>query len=294
MNRSDIVEAVCSALVHASTHLEPALLRRLEDMRQVYAQRARFDAKEAIGSSLAVLDMIVENLRIADERSLPLCQDTGMVVAFVDFGKKWAPAVHEIQDALNEGIEKAARVGYFRDSVVSDPVFERINTCTNLPAMVYWQPVAKDRLTISLLLKGFGSENCSGVAMLSPTANEKGIVEAVLEIVRQAGGKPCPPIVVGIGIGGTMEQAALLSKRALLREVGKPHEEGRYRELEKRILKEIQTLAIGPGGFGGPLTALGVAIEYAPTHIAGLPVAVSISCWADRKAVLSWEESYGV
>lgn len=289
----EIAEAVRDALVHASTYLEPSLLSRLDWMRGETARELdalkRSDRDwNRVCASLQVLDRIKENLAVAAEKGLPMCQDTGMVVACIDIGPDCPLPLHTVRSALDEGISQAVRTGHFRNSVVAEPVFDRINTGTNLPVVTHWQPKETRGLTISLMLKGFGSENCSGVAMLLPTAGEEGVIVSVLDIVRKAGGKPCPPIVVGVGLGGTMERAAQLSKRALFREVGKPNPDSRYAALERKIMEEVQKLRIGPGGFGGPLTALGVAVAYEPTHIAGLPVAVSISCWADRKAIVTF------
>jgi fumarate hydratase subunit alpha len=232
--------------------------------------------------------MIRENLAIADATGLPMCQDTGMVVAFVEMGPDVQLSMQEIGEALDSGIALAVRDGFFRNSVVLDPVFDRENTRTNLPAVVHWFPKNSGGLTIRMMLKGFGSENCSALAMLNPTAGVETVLSTILDMVRNAGGKPCPPIVLGVGLGGTAERALLLSKKALLREVGSVHPDPRYARLEQQLFDSIQGLHIGPGGFGGPLTALAVAVEYEPTHIAGLPVGVSISCWADRTAVVQW------
>jgi len=238
--------------------------------------------------------MILENIKISHTTRLPLCQDTGMVVVWIAVGPKCQLGMHVIEAAVNAGIAEAVVQGYFRNSIVDDPLFDRINTNTNLPAVLHWTTCPTGDLSIALMLKGFGSENCGGVAMLAPTAGESGVLEAVAAIVRKAGGKPCPPIILGVGLGGTMEQAAWLSKKALYRPVGEPHPQARYAELECRILARVQEERIGSGGFGGTVTALAVAVEHYPTHIAGLPVAVSISCWADRKALLRFGGACGV
>lgn len=284
-----LVGKIRDALMHAATHLEPELEERLVTMerqtrsllQQIPLADERYAAYE---TSCEVLSMIRENLQIAHETHLPMCQDTGMVVAFVDYGPKTPYSLQELESALNEGITQAVKDGSFRNSVVQDPLFERKNTGTNLPPVIHWNPRKEEGTTIHFLLKGFGSENCSSLTMLNPTAQPSDVVNTVVARVAEAGGKPCPPIVVGVGLGGTAERAGLLAKRALCRPVGTSHPENRYAALERDIEAGIQTLNIGPGGFGGPLTALGVAIEYEPTHIAGLPVAVAISCWADRKA----------
>ncbi|MDD2296562.1 MAG: fumarate hydratase [Sphaerochaetaceae bacterium] len=293
----DLIARIRDALIDASVHLEPSLMEKLDWMRRETLQAVEALAPEDANykpykASLEVLDMIQENLRLAESHRLPMCQDTGMVVAFIEIGPDVPLSMFAIEEALHAGIADAVKDGSFRNSVVVEPVFDRVNTGTNLPPIIHWFPTEKPGLTFSMLLKGFGSENCSALAMLNPTAGPEGVVTAVAEIVQKAGGKPCPPIVVGVGLGGTAERAGLLSKRALTRKVGDAHPDPRYAQLEQQIFDKLQTLEIGPGGFGGPLTALGVAVEYEPTHIAGLPVAVSISCWADRKATFVWEGPY--
>ncbi|NCC63669.1 MAG: fumarate hydratase [Spirochaetia bacterium] len=247
---------------------------------------------ETNSSSLAVLDAILTNLDIARAQRLPMCQDTGMFLVFVDVGRECKISLGDIEAAINEGCKDAVENAYFRRSVVNEPLFERRNTETNLPPVIWWNLVEGSALTIRILLKGFGSENTSSVRMLNPTASSDDVIASVKQIVALAGAKPCPPIFVGVGLGGSMDRAAYLSKRALLREVGVPHVDTRYAALEKQMLEAIQTLHIGSGGLGGDITALNVAIEVEPTHIAGLPLAVSINCWADRKAVVYWEADH--
>lgn len=242
----------------------------------------------------AVLAHILENLESAARLQLPMCQDTGMILAFLDMGRDSPLELDSIREAVAEGARRASLHGYFRKSIVSDPLFRRENTGTNLPIQTYLQLVPGSGCEISLMLKGFGSENCSALTMLNPTAGREGVLQAVCDAVGQAGGKPCPPVVVGVGVGGTSDSAMLLSKRALLREVGSPHAEPDYHALEQDILTQVNRLDIGPGGLGGALTALGVMIEKAPTHIAGLPVGISISCWADRKARVSVDGKGGI
>lgn len=292
-SKEGLTGTIREALLHAATHLEPSLMLRLDWMYKETMSAAKLlgsdDPRQArYEASLEVLEMIRENLAIADATGLPMCQDTGMVVAFVEMGPEVNLSMQEVGEALDTGIALAVRDGFFRNSVVLDPVFDRENTRTNLPAVIHWFPKACGGLTIRMMLKGFGSENCSALAMLNPTAGMETVISTILEMVRNAGGKPCPPIVLGVGLGGTAERALLLSKKALLREVGSVNPDPRYAKLEQQLFDSIQDLHIGPGGFGGPLTALAVAVEYEPTHIAGLPVGVSISCWADRTAVVQW------
>ncbi len=229
-----------------------------------------------------VLQAIMQNIEEARNTSIPVCQDTGMTVLFVDVGSEGG-FDGSIEEILSAAVGKAYREGYFRPSIVDDPVFRRVNTGTNLPPVIHFRIVPGTVLKVSGLLKGFGSENCSSLVMLNPTAGEQGIADAVYHSVERAGGKPCPPTVIGVGIGGSADLAPILAKRALLRKVGSPNPDSRYAGLEKQILDRVNTLGIGPGGMGGGTTALAVMAEYAPTHIAGLPVAVNISCWADRK-----------
>lgn len=288
----EVSARVADGLVDASRHLEPALIKRLHHMRDETREAlASLDAHDPrlprYEASLEVLLMILENLRIADEQGIPMCQDTGMVLVFIEVGPGETVDLASIEAAIGSGITQAVSQGHFRNSVVADPVYARTNTATNLPAVIHWSSSPVPGLHVRMMLKGFGSENCTSLAMLNPTAGADGVVAAVREMVRKAGGKPCPPIVVGVGIGGSAERALLLSKKALLRPTGEAHPEASYANLERRIEQEVQGLDIGPGGFGGPLTALAVAVEHEPTHIAGLPVAVSISCWADRKAHFS-------
>ncbi len=290
-----LVDKIRQTLLEAAVHLEGGLMERLEWMHREMSEELSTLDPEKVASykaSIEVLEMINENLKLSEEHKIPMCQDSGMIVAFVEIGTDVPVSMKAIEEAIYEGSELAIKEGFYRNSVVEEPVFDRVNTSTNLPPIIYWSPSDEKHLKISFLLKGFGSENCSGLAMLNPTSGPEGVVKAVAEMVQRAGGKPCPPIVVGVGLGGTAERAGLLSKKALLRPVNSIHPEERYAQLERDILAAIQALEIGPGGFGGPLTALGVAVEYEPTHIAGLPVAASISCWADRKGEFVWEGPY--
>ncbi len=274
-----LAERIAHELVHAVSHLSEDVLARIH-----WAQE--METREA---SRAVLDAIVRNLEIADAEALPMCQDTGMFLVFVDVGKSCPLGLDAIEQAILQGCSLAVNKAYYRRSVVQEPVYERTNTDTNLPPVIWWQPVEGSSLTIQILLKGFGSENCCQVRMLNPTCGEEGVVDAVKSIVQSAGGKPCPPIFLGVGLGGSMDRAAFLSKRALLRQVGQSNPDPRYAALEEKILAAVQQTDIGSGGLGGEITALGVAVEQEPTHIAGLPLAVSINCWADRKATVVWE-----
>lgn len=278
-------DRIRDALIDAAVILEEDVKSRIRWAREVEATVLGSEA------SLAVLDAILENLEIAERTRVPMCQDTGLFLVFVDVGTESSLSLAEIEEAIVQGCQQAVEVASYRRSVVTDPLFERKNTTNNLPPLIYWNPVAGSDVTIRVLLKGFGSENCSSVRMLNPTAGSDTVIEAVAEIVSLAGGKPCPPIFIGVGLGGTMDRAAYLSKRALFRDVRVGHPEVRYRELEEQILERVQSLQIGSGGLGGSITALAVAVEYEPTHIAGMPLAVSINCWADRKATIVHQEA---
>lgn len=235
------------------------------------------------GLSKTVLTNIVENLECAKKNCLPMCQDTGMVLLFVEIGLELDMKGFDLDSVLNRAVEDAYRDGSFRKSIVKDPLNGRVNSKNNLPAVIYYDFIKGDKLKVKGVLKGFGSENCSKVFMLKPTEGRAKVIDVVLETISSAGGSPCPPTVLGIGIGGTMDYAAKLSKKALLRELDDVNPDTYYKELEEEILEKVNSLNIGPGGLGGGVTSLGVKIEHFPTHIAGLPVAISVNCWADRK-----------
>ena len=227
-----------------------------------------------------ILSRITENFEIAAETKVPICQDTGMACVFLKVGQE----VHitgNLEEAVNEGVRQGYREGYLRKSVVADPL-NRVNTGDNTPAVIHYEIVPGDKLEITVAPKGFGSENMSAIKMLKPSDGVAGVVDFVVQTVREAGPNPCPPIVVGVGIGGTFEKATYLAKKALLRSVDSANENPYYAALEQELLNKINALGIGPQGFGGATTALGVNIETYPTHIAGLPVAVNIGCHVTR------------
>lgn len=227
-----------------------------------------------------ILDRIIENYELAEETGKPICQDTGMACVFMEIGQD----VHiegDLNEAIQEGIRQGYADGFLRKSVVKDPL-RRVNTEDNTPGVIYYDLVPGDKVKIELAPKGFGSENMSRIAMLRPSDGIEGVKRFILEAVEAAGPNPCPPIVVGVGIGGTFDRAALLSKKALLRSLDESNSDEFYADLEAELLKEINKMGIGPQGFGGKTTALSVNIETYPTHIAGLPVAVNISCHVTR------------
>jgi fumarate hydratase subunit alpha len=228
------------------------------------------------------LERIIANFETAGERALPICQDTGMACVFLEVGRE----VHIAGDpyaAVNEGVRRGYTGGFLRSSVVLDPL-ERRNSGDNTPALIYTDLVEGDRIRITVAPKGFGSENKSRIAMLKPEEGLAGVIDFVVSVVEAAGADPCPPIVAGVGLGGSFDRAALLAKRALLRPLGKPNADPRYARLEAELLERINALGIGPQGFGGMTTCLGVAVETYATHIAGLPCAVNINCHASRHA----------
>lgn len=228
------------------------------------------------------LGKIIQNAEIASSEGVAMCQDTGMLVAFVEIGQDVKIVNGFIGDAINEGVRQGYEEGYLRKSVVEDPINGRKNTLDNTPAIIHYEIVPGENLKISVAPKGFGSENMSRIGMLKPADGLEGVKNFVLETVEKAGPNPCPPIVVGVGIGGTFEKAAYLAKKSLMRDLDSFNEDPFYKKLEKDLLKEINKLGIGPQGFGGETTALKVQVEKYPTHIAGLPVAVNIQCHAAR------------
>ena len=228
-----------------------------------------------------VLDKIIINADIAFNEDMPMCQDTGMACVFLEVGQEVHFAGGLLEDAINEGVRKGYEEGYLRKSVVKDPI-DRVNTKDNTPAVIYYDIVEGDRVKITLAPKGFGSENMSRIGMLKPADGLEGVKDFIIETVRIAGPNPCPPMVIGVGIGGTFDKAAYLAKKALIRPINIRNKSKFYKELEEELLETINKLGIGPQGFGGKTTALGLNIETYPTHIAGLPVAVNISCHATR------------
>lgn len=228
-----------------------------------------------------VLSNLLENAAIAEEKTVPICQDTGMAVFFVELGKDVHITGKNLTDAINDGVRKGYTDGYLRKSVVSDPL-KRVNTGDNTPAVIYTEHTDGDKIRITYAPKGFGSENKSALKMLNPSDGEDGVIDFVLETVKKAGANPCPPIVVGVGIGGTMDKAAYLAKKALTRDITIRNADEYYADMEAKLLDRINALGIGPAGLGGDTTAFAVNIETFPTHIAGLPIAVNINCHATR------------
>lgn len=249
-----------------------------EDMKDVLCQAAE---KEESPLGCQILNQLKENLDIAGEKQIPICQDTGMAVVFASVGQDVRIEGSVLSDAINEGVRRGYTEGYLRKSVVKDP-FIRENTKDNTPAVIHYDIVPGDTLTLTLAPKGFGSENMSRIFMLKPADGMEGAKEAILSAVKEAGPNACPPVVVGVGIGGTFEKAALMAKQALTRKAGEHSEIPYVKEMEEELLEKINGLGIGPAGLGGTVTALAVNINTYPTHIAGLPVAVNMCCHVNR------------
>lgn len=270
IDSSLISEVVARLCIDANYHLPP-------DMKKQIISSSKEESWE---TASIILNQIIENFNIADENLQPICQDTGLACVFLSIGQD----VHikgNLEEAVNEGVRKGYSQGYLRKSVVSDPL-KRVNTGDNTPAMIYYDICPGDKLKITVAPKGFGSENMSQIKMLKPSDGIDGVKDFVIKVVEDAGPNPCPPIVVGVGIGGTFDKAAYLAKKALMRPVDQRNSEDFYAELEEELLEKINALGIGPQGFGGKTTALAVNIEKFPTHIAGLPVAVNINCHVTR------------
>ena len=265
-----VTEVIKKLCIEANCYLPGDMKTRIEESL----------AAETWPQAREILERIIENYQIADEKAQPICQDTGMACVFVKIGQE----VHingSLEEAIHEGVRQGYTEGFLRKSVVRDPL-DRVNTGDNTPAMIYYEIVPGDSLEITVAPKGFGSENMSQVKMLKPSDGLQGVKDFVLKVVEDAGPNPCPPIVVGVGVGGTFDKAAFMAKKALMRSSDERHPEPFWADLEKELLEKFNQLGIGPQGFGGKTTALCVNIEKCPTHIAGLPVAVNINCHVTR------------
>lgn len=273
ISTKDITAAVKKLCIDANYYVNEDIKKRLIDS---YNNEPWPIAKD-------ILEKIIKNDEIAATEDMPMCQDTGMACVFIEIGQEVHILGGNLENAVNEGVKEGYSDGYLRKSVVKDPL-RRVNTSDNTPALIYYNVVQGDKLKIVVAPKGFGSENMSQIKMLKPSDGEEGVKNFVIETVKQAGPNPCPPIVVGVGIGGSFDKSAYLAKKALTRSTDIRNEDPFYEDMEKELLERINALGIGPSGFGGRTTALAVNIEVLPTHIAGLPVAVNINCHATRHA----------
>ena len=267
---SRVTEVVRSLCIESNYHLTADLKARIENCR----------ACETFATAQGILDQIIENYNIADANNVPVCQDTGLACVFVDVGQE-VYVNGNLEEAIHEGVRQGYTDGYLRKSVVRDPL-DRVNTGDNTPAMIYYNIVPGDQIRITVAPKGAGSENMSQIKMLKPSDGLQGVKDFVLKVVEEAGPNPCPPIVVGVGIGGTFDKAAFLAKKALIRPLDEKNADPFYADLEAELLEKINALGIGPQGLGGKTTALAVNIEKFPAHIASLPVAVNINCHVTR------------
>lgn len=273
INTDKITKAVKKLCIDVNYYLSDDIKDRLKEAEE----------KETWPVAKDILNKIMINSHIAESEKMPMCQDTGMTCVFAQIGQDVHITGGSIEDAINEGVRQGYTEGYLRKSVVKDPL-DRVNTNDNTPAIIYYNIVPGDKLKITVAPKGFGSENMSQIKMLKPADGLQGVKDFIIKVVKEAGPNPCPPMVIGVGIGGTFDKAANLAKKALIRPTAKRNSNPYYAALEKELLEKINSLGIGPQGFGGRTTALAVNIETYPTHIAGLPVAVNINCHATRHA----------
>ncbi|MCK4306684.1 fumarate hydratase [candidate division WOR-3 bacterium] len=273
VNTEEIIDVVAHLCMDANYNLPDDVLDTIKKAKE----------KEDSPTGKAILDEIIENNRIAREEKLAICQDTGFAIFFVELGQEVHITGGNFQDAINEGVKKGYQDGYLRKSIVDDPVLSRVNTKDNTPAIIYTDIVPGDKIKIVFCPKGGGAENMAEVAMLTAAHGIEGVKKFVVERVRKSGGNPCPPVVVGVGIGGTFERCAMSAKRALLREpLGSSNPDPKFAKVEQELLEEINNLGIGPMGLGGRTTALAVHIETYPCHIATMPVAVNLNCHVSR------------
>lgn len=267
-----IIETVLNLFQEACLYLPDDVLAALKQARE----------EEESPVARDVLDKIIENTKLAAQERIPLCQDTGAAVVFLEMGQEVHITGGDLEACINEGVRQGYEKGYLRKSMVRQPFSARVNTKDNTPAIIHTEIVPGDRLKVSVMPKGGGSENCSRLTVMPPAKGRQGIIDFVVNLVEESGSNPCPPIIIGLGIGGTTDKTMAMAKKALLRKVGEPNPDPEVAELEREILKRVNNLGIGPMGYGGRITALAVHAETFPAHIASLPVAVNIQCWCAR------------
>ncbi len=268
----DVTNTIARLFEHSCHYLPPDVVIALK--------QARENEKSPVCRD--VLDRILENTNVAGEEQIPLCQDTGAAVVMLELGQEVYITNGDLYTAVNEGVRQGYDKGYLRKSIVSQPCFARVNTKDNTSAMIHTDIVSGDKLKISVLPKGGGSENCSRLTVLTPAKGRQGVIDFVVNLVDEVGSNPCPPIIIGVGIGGTTDKTMFIAKKALLRKVGEPSPDPEVAALEREILEGVNNLGIGAMGYGGTVTALAVHVETFPCHIASMPVAVNIQCWCAR------------
>ena len=272
IDSKSVIEIVSRLFQEACLYLPEDVLVAIKEARE----------KEESPAAKDVLTRLIENTEIAAEEKIPLCQDTGAAVVFLELGQDVQITGGDLYIATNEGVRQGYEEGYLRKSMVSQPFSARVNTKDNTPAIIHIDIVPGDRLKISVMPKGGGSENCSGMVVMPPAKGRQGIIDFVVDLVDKSGSNPCPPVIIGLGIGGTIDKAMTLAKKALFRRVAEPNPDHEVAELEKEILQRVNGLGIGPMGYGGRTTALAVHAEVFPSHIGSLPVAVNMQCWCAR------------
>jgi fumarate hydratase subunit alpha len=270
---TDVTNAISRLFEHSCHYLPPDVIIAL--------RRAKEKEKSPVCRD--VLDRILENANIAGEEQIPLCQDTGAAVVMLELGQEVHITNGDLYAAVNEGVRQGYDKGYLRKSIVGQPCFARVNTKDNTPAMIHTDIVSGDRLKIKVLPKGGGSENCSRLTVLTPAKGRQGVIDFVVNLVDEVGSNPCPPVIIGVGIGGTTDKTMFIAKKALLRKVGEPSPDPEVADLEREILERVNNLGIGAMGYGGKVTALAVHVETFPCHIASMPVAVNMQCWCARR-----------
>ena len=272
INVKIITEAIAKLAMDACVHLPVDVLDRLEECLE----------NEPFTMAKETLQVIVDNAKTASKTGMPICQDTGMACVFMEIGQEVHFVGGDLNEAIHQGVALGYEKGYLRKSIVDDPLFSRVNTKNNTPASIHYEIVPGDQVNITLAPKGFGSENMSKIKMLKPSDGVEGVKQFVLETIESAGANACPPMVIGVGIGGNFETVALSAKKAMLKDLDEIHPDLRYAQLEQELLESANALGIGPAGFGGKTTVLALHIETKPTHIAGMPVAVAICCHVAR------------
>ncbi|MCF7857969.1 MAG: fumarate hydratase [Candidatus Cloacimonetes bacterium] len=272
INVNDLIPLVKKLSIDANYYIGEDIINKIKEFREL----------EESPTAVEILDVMLENYKLAAEERMAVCQDTGSAVVFVELGQDVHLTRGDFSEAINEGVRQGYHSGYLRKSIVNDPIIERINTNDNTPAIIYTDIVRGDKIKITVAPKGGGSENMSEIKMMTAAVGLEGVIEFVVDRIKRSGGNPCPPVIIGIGLGGNFEQSALLSKKALLRRLDERNPDPKWDKIENEILQKVNKLGIGPQGLGGTTTALGVSILTKPCHLASMPVAVNVQCHAAR------------